>query len=92
MSGEAVTGNNSCYRCGRQNNQPSNCPFKSAKCHNCGKQITLSQFAGSPSSPLHQIREVEATSKVVQEVRANQCGQCKKNRQIQTFLSCTSQH
>ena len=53
-------------------------------------RVTFSQFAGSPSSPLRQIRE--ATGKVVQKVKANQCGQYKKNGQIQTFLSCTSQH
>ena len=55
-------------------------------------RVTFRQFAGSPSSPLHQIREVEATGKGVQKVKANQCGEYKKNRQIQTFLSCTSQH
>ena len=35
--GEAGANNHSCYRCGRFNHQPSQCPFKSATCHNCGK-------------------------------------------------------
>lgn len=39
---------NSCYRCGRQNHQPGQCPFKGAKCHNCGK---MGQLADSPKTP-----------------------------------------
>jgi len=49
MSGEAVTGNNSCYRCGRQNHLLSiYCPFKSAKCHNCGKQGHIQPVCRKP--------------------------------------------
>ena len=80
MSGEAVTGNNSCYRCGRQNHQPSHCPSRVLSAIIVASRVTFSQFAGSPSSPLRRIRDVEATGTVVQEVRANQRGQYKKNR------------
>lgn len=27
----------SCYRCGKPNHKPSQCPIRRAKCHNCGK-------------------------------------------------------
>ena len=91
MSGEAVTGNNSCYRCGRQNHQPSHCPFKSAKCHNCGKQGHIQPVCRKPkqSPPPYK------------GCRGNRHGGARgqgqpawtvQEEQIQTFLSCTSQH
>ena len=26
-----------CYRCGKSNHKPTNCPVKGLRCHNCGK-------------------------------------------------------
>ena len=26
-----------CYRCGKQNHKSAQCPFRTARCHNCGK-------------------------------------------------------
>ncbi len=43
---EAGRGNQSCYRCGRQNHQPAQCPFKEAKCHKCGKYGHIQQQSG----------------------------------------------
>ena len=28
---------NNCYRCGKQNHKSAQCPFRTARCHNCGK-------------------------------------------------------
>ena len=51
MEGEG----NSCYRCGRQNHQPSQCPFKGAKCHNCGKVGHIQSACRQPhKNPLRQ--------------------------------------
>jgi len=35
--GKVSHGNGGCKRCGKANHEPAQCPFKSARCHNCGK-------------------------------------------------------
>jgi len=92
MSGEAVTGNNSCYRCGRQNHLLSiYCPFKSAKCHNCGKQGHIQPVCRKPK----QSPPPNKGGRGTQHSGARGQGQpvrTVQEEQTDSDISCTSQH
>ena len=43
---------NNCYRCGKQNRKYAQCPFRTAKCHNCGKVGHIRNVCRQPNRPL----------------------------------------
>lgn len=79
---------NSCFRCGRQNHQPSHCPFKDANCHNCGRPGHIQPVCpqprnrGTPGMVEVMPEELDSMLKAVVE----QSGQCKRNQRTQILL------
>ena len=77
---------NTCYRCGRVDHQSAHCPFKTAQCHNCGKQGHIQRVDSLRSRHSLPIREVEVEGttfrqevEVEVKVEVVQSGQYKKN-------------
>ena len=58
-----------CYRCGHSSHRPTHCPYKSAKCHNCGKQGHLKKVCrqqvkkNSTGKPVRTVHETEEAHK-----------------------------
>ena len=59
---------NGCYRCGKPDHRAAQCPFRGAKCHNCGKQGHIRRMCRQPKktqspkgrqTPGHQIKTVQ---------------------------------
>ena len=42
---------NDYYRCGKRNHKPAHCPFRTARCHNCGKVSHIRKFADNKRRP-----------------------------------------
>lgn len=56
-----------CYRCGRSDHKPPKCPFKSTKCHNCGKVGHLRKVCRSPPKKPDQASKTYRRVKVIQQ-------------------------
>ena len=48
-----------CYRSGRQNHKSTQCPFRTAKCHNCGKVGHVRKVCRQPKRPPTQGRQTQ---------------------------------
>ena len=44
----------SCYRCGRSDHKPAQCPIKGLRCHNCGKVRHLQRVCRLAKKPFHK--------------------------------------
>ena len=44
----------SCYRCGRSDHKPAQCPIKGLRCHNCGKVGHLQRVCRLAKKPFHK--------------------------------------
>ena len=59
-----------CFRCGNTAHSPAHCPFKGARCHNCGKVGHIRKTCRKPKNPGgggQAVSQRDKTVKVVQE-------------------------
>ena len=52
-NGQGEATNSNWYRCGKSSHKAAQCPFQTAKCHNCGKTGHLRRVCRQPKPPKH---------------------------------------
>ena len=57
-----------CYWCGQSSHRPTQCPYRSAKLHNCGKQGHLKTEANRPTNQSLKRSEEKPNPRTVLEI------------------------
>ena len=58
-------------RCGKRNHKPAQCPFRTARCHNCGKVGHIRKVCRQPKETTHFSRETDTKAPCQDSARGN---------------------